>query len=216
MQFYLHHIPKWYQALKPKYRWRYPHEDNDNVLYLSFDDGPIPGVTPWVLDCLKTYNAKASFFCIGDNAQKHPAILAQIVEDGHSLGNHTFNHFKGSQYSTEAYLENTALCAKEFQSKLFRPPYGRIKKAQAKGLRAEGFEIIMWDVLAGDWDSKLSAEDCVKQIKKRAKPGSIIVFHDSIKAWPRLKIALEEILEYYQEKGFRFEAIRPQSTAIAE
>lgn len=215
MAAYLSYIPKWYQALRPNLHWRFKAEA-DKVLYLSFDDGPIPGISPWVLDQLKAHQAKATFFCIGDNARKHPEVLARIEQDGHQIGNHTFHHLKGSSAPLEAYLADIQLCETHFKSSLFRPPYGRISQKQARAVKQAGYSVIMWDVLAGDWDPKRTGESCFRTLKKRIKPGSIIVFHDSIKAWPRLKFLLPETLAYFAKKGYRFEAMKPQNIRAAE
>ena len=216
MRLYLDYIPKWYQLLMSKYHWSLKTSKQDKVVYHTFDDGPIPGVTPWVLQQLEDYQAQATFFAIGDNARKNPAILEAILQKGHQLGNHTYNHLKGWEHSNEDYLANALLCENHFKSTLFRPPYGRIKKKQARLLNQAHYQIIMWDVLSGDWDANRSAEDCFRSIRKHAKPGSIIVFHDSIKSWPRLKTLLPQTLEYLQNAGYRFEAIKLQNTPTAE
>ncbi len=216
MRFYLEYIPRWYQKLNTKLTWRINRRAGDNVIYLTFDDGPIPGVTPWVLDMLDHYQAKATFFCIGDNARKHPELLTEIQERGHSIGNHTFNHLRGSKFATNTYLENIKACDPYFKSSLFRPPYGSIKREQARSLIQAGYEIIMWDVLAGDWDAKREPEDCLEAIKKHARNGSIVVFHDSIKSWPRLKDSLPATLRYLKEEGYQFRALKPQNTLTAE
>ncbi len=204
---YFYHIPKWIQAFYPNRIWRLPADEQVPKIYLSFDDGPIPEVTPWVLEQLKAYQAKATFFCIGDNVRKHPQIFEQVRAAGHSIGNHTFNHLNGKNHSKEIYLENTLACEEYFKSGLFRPPYGRIKKAQAQSLSRAGYKIVMWDVLSGDWDQNQSPYDCLTAIKRYTKPGSIIVFHDSLKAWPRLQNVLPEVLAHYQNLGYQFAAI---------
>lgn len=211
-------IPKFISRLFPNFIWEIPNDKNK--IYLTFDDGPIPEVTEFVLEELNKYNAKATFFCIGDNIQKHPKIFAKIIENGHSIGNHTFNHLKGWNTSLEEYIENTNLCENQFaktsnlepqtlnlKPKLFRPPYGRIKPSQAKALRKLGYKIIMWNVLSVDYNSKISPEKCIGNVLKNAKTGSIIVFHDSIKAFPNLKIALPIILKELNKKGFVFQRI---------
>lgn len=215
MPSYFHHIPKWYQVLRPQLQWRFK-AGADKTLYLSFDDGPIPGVTPWVLDQLKTHQAKATFFCIGDNARKHPEVLQRVKEEGHLIGNHTFHHLKGSQASNEAYLDNIKLCEAYFEASLFRPPYGRINQKQARAVKQAGYSIVMWDVLAGDWDAEQSAESCFHALRKHVKPGSIIVLHDSIKAWPRLKTLLPKLLQYFTEQGYSFEIMKHRNTPAAE
>ncbi|WP_421751787.1 polysaccharide deacetylase family protein [Croceimicrobium sp.] len=213
---YLTFIPKLYQALKPGFIWRLSADASKPTIYLTFDDGPIPAVTPWVLAQLKAYQAKATFFCIGDNVQKHPEVYNAVLEAGHSVGNHTFNHLKGSKHSLEEYLANFNLCANLVRSKGFRPPYGRIQTKQARAIRRAGYDIIMWDSLATDWDAKRSGQQCFESVRKHAGSGSIVVFHDSIKAWPRLKEALPLCLDYYSKLGYRFEALKLQNNSVAE
>lgn len=178
----------------------------EHTLYLTFDDGPIPEVTPFVLDALKKYQAKATFFCIGDNVQKHPQIFEQVKNAGHAIGNHTFNHLKGWSTADEVYLENTEKCNQFVESKLFRPPYGRAKKSQLKILKSK-YQVIMWDVLSGDFDTDLSPQKCYQNVVDKSSNGSIIVFHDSLKAWPRLKFALPKALEYWHNKGYAFRSL---------
>lgn len=192
--------------------------NTENKIYLTFDDGPIPKITEWVLEELKKHDAKATFFCIGHNIEKHPEIFEKVINDGHSVGNHTFNHLNGWKTSTEEYLENslhwsisrwqtadgklqTANC------KLFRPPYGKIKNSQSKKLRQLGYKIIMWDVLSADYDTSISPEKCLKNVLQNVSSGSIIVFHDSIKAFPNLEYTLPKALKYWKEKGFVFEKL---------
>jgi peptidoglycan-N-acetylglucosamine deacetylase len=183
----------------------------DLVLFLTFDDGPIPEVTPDVLEILKRYNAKATFFCIGENIKKHPEIFQQVIQDGHAVGNHTYNHLNGWKTKKEEYLENIKKCRevlnlKQQSSNLFRPPYGRITPFQYSIINKQ-YSIIMWDVLSEDWKKELTPEDCFQKVKRNAKPGSITVFHDSLKATERMKPALEKTLKYFSEKGFRFESL---------
>ncbi|MBB2149528.1 polysaccharide deacetylase family protein [Pedobacter gandavensis] len=192
-------------------KWYYPslvwHKTRaQSVVYLTFDDGPIPDVTDFVLKTLKSFNAKATFFCIGDNIQKHPAIFDQLKADGHRIGNHTFNHLKGWKTDDETYLENFRQCQKLTNTNLFRPPYGRIKKSQIASLRAEfpELEIIMWDVLSGDFDVQLAPEKCYENVIKHTRNGAIIVFHDSLKAFDRLKYTLPRALQYFSEQGYHF------------
>jgi len=207
---YLHYIPKWYQYLRPNLIWRKALRSDGKALYLSFDDGPIPGITPWVLEQLEDHQAKATFFCIGDNARKHPEVLQEIIKRGHALGNHTMHHLNGAKTSFQSYLDDFKSAQEHVPSRgLFRPPYGRIKKKQARAISRAGYDIIMWDCLAADWDSSNSAEDCFLALKRHAKDGSIIVFHDSIKAWPRLKILLPQILKHYQGAGYCFKSLGP-------
>ena len=178
----------------------------EKVLYLTFDDGPIPEVTPFVLQTLDTFNAKATFFCIGDNVQKHPEIFRAIKTAGHSVGNHTFNHLKGWDTADEKYLENVAWCRQLVESNYFRPPYGRAKKTQLKALK-QNYKIVMWDVLSGDFDTSISPQHCYQNVASKSSNGSIIVFHDSLKAWPRLQFALPKMLEYFSSMGFTFRAL---------
>lgn len=192
-------------------KWYYPslvwHKTRaQSVIYLTFDDGPIPDVTDFVLKTLKSFNAKATFFCIGDNIQKHPAIFDQLKADGHRIGNHTFNHLKGWKTKDETYLENFRQCQKLTNTNLFRPPYGRIKKSQIASLQAEfpELQIIMWDVLSGDFDVQLAPEKCYENVIKNTRNGAIIVFHDSLKAFDRLQYTLPRALQYFSEQGYQF------------
>ena len=197
----------------PEYIWEIP--NNEKKIYLTFDDGPIPEITEWVLELLKTENIKATFFCIGENIQKHPEIFKQIITNEHAIGNHTLNHLKGWKTSTKKYLENVELCnsiikkttISKLQSKLFRPPFGKIKNKQAKELQKLGYKIIMWDVLSYDFDNSLSAEKCLQSTIKNVSSGSIIVFHDSIKANRNLQFVLPKLIKQLKEKGFEFDKI---------
>ncbi|NNM24009.1 MAG: polysaccharide deacetylase family protein [Flavobacteriaceae bacterium] len=196
------------QNLFPKRIWRFP--ESPNEIYLTFDDGPIPQVTPWVLAQLKAHNAKATFFCIGDNATQHPDILQQIRDEGHSIGNHTYNHLNGWATSSSHYVKNVQLAEGTLQLEaenkgtqiLFRPPYGKIKNEQAKKLQKQGYAIVMWDVLSADFDVSLSAEKCYQNVVKNIQPGSIVVFHDSLKAHGNLKQVLPRVLDYIDECGW--------------
>jgi peptidoglycan/xylan/chitin deacetylase (PgdA/CDA1 family) len=181
------------------------------VLYLTFDDGPHPVATPFVLDTLRTYGAKASFFCIGKNVQEHPHIYRRILEEGHRAGNHTQNHVNGWKTPDTVYLDNVSQAARSIDSDLFRPPYGRIGGLQASILSKPpfGYKIIMWDVLSADFDRKLSGERCSRNVIRHARSGSIVVFHDSEKALPRLQAALPVVLGHFHERGYRFEALQP-------
>lgn len=206
MNFYWVKTNSIFKKIFSNYVWDVP--NIENKIYLTFDDGPTPKITEWVLEELQKYNAKATFFCIGNNIQKHPEILKKITNKGHSLGNHTFNHLNGWKTSTQKYLENTKLCedsSLNLQSKLFRPPYGKIKPSQSKKLRKLGYKIIMWDVLSADFDSSISPKKCLKNILQNVASGSIIVFHDSMKAFPNLEYTLPESLKFLKEKGYIFE-----------
>ena len=210
-------IPGFIRSLFPNRLWKIATEEN--VLYLTFDDGPIPEVTPWVLNLLREYEAKATFFCIADNIRKNPEIFNQIVTQGHSVGNHAHNHLNGWKTPVDYYVKNVLL-ADDFMSgdqeinsersgevKLFRPPYGRITGKQAKLLREKNFRIVMWDVLSRDYNRKLSPENCLKNVLRYTEPGSIIVFHDSLKAAKNLKKILPQVLEHFSRKGFKFEKL---------
>jgi peptidoglycan/xylan/chitin deacetylase (PgdA/CDA1 family) len=212
--FYLVKTPWLLRKLYPGCTWQIP--TREKVIYLTFDDGPHPDITPYVLDTLKQYQAKATFFCIGKNVVAHPDIYRRLLEEGHRTGNHTFNHLNGWKVQNDAYINNIIEASKYIDSNLFRPPYGRITKFQVKILSDiaaykgsdRRFSIIMWDVLSGDFDKKLSAENCTLNVIRKTKPGSIVVFHDSEKAFPRMRASLPEVLKYFSEKGYRFEAIQ--------
>lgn len=187
----------------PSFVWSKP--TAEKIIYLTFDDGPIPGVTEWVLDQLTQYQAKATFFCVGDNIRKHPAVYEQTLRQGHSVGNHTFNHLNGWQTETDAYLENFRQFEQTVprQVHLFRPPYGRITRRQARIIR-QTHQIVMWDVLSGDFDPKLDANVCLQQSIRHSGKGSIIVFHDSLKAQKNLLYVLPRYLTHFAAQGYRF------------
>ncbi|WP_340200447.1 polysaccharide deacetylase family protein [Ascidiimonas sp. W6] len=176
-------------------------------VFLTFDDGPTPGVTDWVLDVLNQYNAKATFFCIGKNVQAHKELYNRILSEGHTLGNHTNNHLNGWKTKTTDYIKNVDKAAEEIDSNLFRPPYGKMGFKQAALLAKKGYKIIMWDVLAMDWDKNLTPDTCYQNVINNTEDGSIIVFHDSLKASKNLKAILPEILKNLKLKGFSFETI---------
>jgi len=203
---FLAKTPAFLPFLMPSYTWRVP--TTEKILYLTFDDGPIPVVTPWVLETLRTYAAKATFFCVGDNVQKHPEVFQQVISEGHAVGNHTFNHLNGWKTDTNTYLENVAQCSRVFNSKLFRPPYGRLRPQQLKALKSE-YQIVMWDILSGDFSQKISGDTCLQQVMQYARPGSIVVLHDSLKAERNLRYVLPRVLEGLGGEGFRFEALKP-------
>lgn len=184
--------------------WRI--DTREKVIYLTFDDGPIPEVTPWVLQELKRHEARATFFVVGDNVRKHPDLLSSILADGHRTGSHTEHHLNGWTTPLRAYLRDVNACAQRVPSRLFRPPYGRIRLSQIRALRKR-FRIVMWDVLSKDYDTALSPADCLQRVLRGVKPGSIVVFHDSLKAEPRLRHALPSVLKHFSELGYRFEAL---------
>ena len=201
--------------------WDLPNKEKK--VFLTFDDGPTPEITEWTLNQLKQYDAKATFFCIGENIRKHPEIFSKIIKEGHSRGNHTFNHLNGWRTSTADYIENFKQCEAEIskqlqiltlkskiynlKSKIFRPPYGKIKFAQSRILKKMGYKIIMWDVLSADFDTNVSPEECLTNVIKNVRSGSIIIFHDSIKASKNLEYALPKTLAFLKEKGYKCEAI---------
>lgn len=191
----------------PKFLWKKP-ATFSKTIYLTFDDGPTPKVTEQVLEILKKYNAKATFFLVGKNAFENPKIVENILLNGHSIGNHTHNHLKGSETPFEDYVKNMELAEKVLpKTQLFRPPYGRITTKQAKNILDRGYKIVMWDVLSGDFDTTLSPKKSLYKVLKNAKNGSIIVFHDSIKAERIVLEVLPKALEIWTKKGFRFEKL---------
>ncbi|MFK7832779.1 MAG: polysaccharide deacetylase family protein [Winogradskyella sp.] len=211
--------PDFVKTLFPNFIWNIA--TKDKVLYLTFDDGPTPEITDWVLSTLKDFNAKATFFCIGNNIEKHPEIFENILTEEHSIGNHTYNHLKGWKHKTKHYIEDVLKTQSLINSKtqnhqhwnlefkdcdlgLFRPPYGKFKTKQSKQLQNLGYKIVLWDVLSYDWDNSVTEATCLKNVTSAAKEGSIIVFHDSLKASRNLKYVLPKVLEYYSEKGFAF------------
>jgi peptidoglycan-N-acetylglucosamine deacetylase len=201
---YLATPPFWLKWLYPSLIWN--KSRNDKTIYLTFDDGPVPVVTPFVLNTLKKFDATATFFCVGDNVQKHPEIYEQVLQDGHSVGNHTFNHIKGWKTRNAEYIDNVEKCSELVESTLFRPPYGRGTRSQYSILNTQ-YSIIMWDVLSCDFDERLHPEKCLKKVIQNTRNGSVVVFHDSLKAFPRLEYALPLALEYWHEKGYRFKGL---------
>ncbi|MCB0716586.1 MAG: polysaccharide deacetylase family protein [Chitinophagaceae bacterium] len=206
---YFFKTPWWMRKLYPQRIWKIPVKEK--TIYLSFDDGPHPVATPFVLDTLKKYNAKACFFCIGKNVEAEPAIYQRILAEGHSVGNHTQHHLNGWATKNSIYVKDVQMAAQNIESFLFRPPYGKLRNRQAKMLRKafseKKLKIIMWDVLSGDFDTAVSAQKCGEALRKNAIPGSIIVFHDSEKAWQKLQIVLPAFLEEFSKRGFLFKAI---------
>jgi peptidoglycan-N-acetylglucosamine deacetylase len=200
--------PFWLRLIYPNCIWKL--RVNEKVIYLTFDDGPHPEVTTFVLAHLKKFNAKATFFCIGNNVLKHPNIYESILKEGHRVGNHTYDHLNGWKTKDEVYIENINDASNIIESNLFRPPYGRITKSQIKALKKSNHlpnEIIMWDVLSGDFDVKINGATCARNVIEKSVPGSIIVFHDSQKAWDRVSVALPMVLDYFSSLGYRFEVI---------
>ena len=201
---YLANAPFWLQWLYPSLIWHKSRKEK--AIYLTFDDGPIPVVTPFVLNTLKSFNAKATFFCIGDNVAKHREIYEQVIDAGHSVGNHTYNHLKGWDTPDQIYLDNVTQCAGLVKSSLFRPPYGRATRSQYSVLNTQ-YSTIMWDVLSGDFDAGITSEKCYQNVIRNARNGSIIVFHDSLKAFPHLESVLPRALQHLFGQGYRFLAL---------
>ncbi|MEP6262307.1 MAG: polysaccharide deacetylase family protein [Gillisia sp.] len=213
------------RVIFPSLLWNF--DLKDKTIYLTFDDGPIPEITPWVLARLKEYNAKATFFCIGENISKNPSIFRQILNERHSVGNHTYNHLNGWKTPSEEYIKNVLLAEKvikTFQStgdvisplnqadlnskkELFRPPFGKITPGQIKKLEQLNYKIVMWDVISEDYDQSKKPKKCFEDVVRYSKPGSILVFHDSVKAFRNLQKILPYVLKYYSEKGFEFKAL---------
>ncbi len=183
----------------------------EKILYLTFDDGPHPTITSFVLDELKKCKALATFFCIGKNVATYPEVYKRILLEGHTVGNHTHNHLNGWKTKNQVYLEDVSKASGYIDSSLFRPPYGRIRFSQSKRLpsfmKKQNTKIVMWDVLSGDFDLSISPEYCAENVLRSSKPGSIIVFHDSNKAFPRIKYALPKTLQFFGEKGYRFHSL---------
>ncbi len=203
--------PLFIQHLFPSILWNKKNTDQP-TLYLTFDDGPIPEVTPWVLNQLKTYNAKATFFCVGENINKCPNIFNQIIEEGHTIGNHTYSHLNGWNTNTINYIDNVHQFDdmhskfKIQNSKLFRPPYGKLTLQQFKILKKQ-YQLVLWDVISRDFDNAISTKECLNNIVKHSKDGSIIVFHDSLKAEENLRYVLPKVLKYYSDKGYAFNVL---------
>ncbi|HVZ57595.1 MAG TPA: polysaccharide deacetylase family protein [Chitinophagaceae bacterium] len=209
MKRYFIKTPWWLKRIYPGYLWQVP--AREKVLYLTFDDGPHPEATPFVLETLRPYQAQATFFCIGNNVRQNPGLYQQILDAGHKVGNHTQQHLNGWKTGTRDYLADVAAAARWIDSELFRPPYGRITRFQAAGvrevLRRPDARIVMWDVLSADFDTTLTGKQCAEYVVLKAEPGSIVVFHDSQKAWDRLRVCLPAVLAHFSAEGYRFHSL---------
>jgi len=202
---YLIRTPDFVQNLFPNFLWRT--ETTARELYLTFDDGPVPEITPWVLDELRAHRALATFFCVGENVLNNPGIYRRILREGHSVGNHTFNHISGWTHTPEEYMDNVSICSELVDSNLFRPPYGRLGRKHIRSLKGSQYRIVMWDVLSGDFDRDINPERCYQNVIENARPGSIIVFHDSVKAEENLRFALPKVLQFFSQQGYSFGAL---------
>lgn len=197
-------IPRILRSFYPSLVWEMPRDEKK--IFLTFDDGPHPIITPKIIDLLRRYDAKATFFCVGRNVEANKDIFNMILKEGHSVGNHTYNHDRGWRTATKDYIESVERANEHINSNLFRPPHGRIKYSQIRALQQK-YKIITWTVISYDWDKSITSDDCYNNIIKNADSGSIIVFHDSEKAINNMLPALEKVLEYYKSKGFTFEKI---------
>lgn len=201
-------MPALLKALAPAQTiWSIPVDEADPAVYLTFDDGPHPVATPYALSQLQAYHAKATFFCLGKNVVAYPFLYQQILEAGHNTGNHTHNHLKGWETPTASYIADTLTATKWISSTLFRPPYGRIKRMQARGLQERGFRIIMWSLLSADFDTNINGITCLENVIFSLRPGDIVVFHDSEKAWERMQFTLPRVLEYCIQKGWALKSL---------
>jgi peptidoglycan/xylan/chitin deacetylase (PgdA/CDA1 family) len=205
--FYFKKTPSLIQKIFSERIWRI--DTDEKILYFTFDDGPHPDATSFVLEELKRYNAKATFFCVGRNVKENFAVYERIISEGHRVGNHTFNHLNGWKTNDKIYVEDIAKAAKIIDSNLFRPPYGKITGFQAKAIQGNKLhlKIIMWEVLSGDFDPSVNGENCYLNVVKNAKPGSVVVFHDSVKSLATLQHALPRLLKYYNDEGYFFQAL---------
>ena len=205
--FYFKKTPSLIQKIFSERIWRI--DTDEKILYFTFDDGPHPEATSFVLEELKRYNAKATFFCVGRNVKDNFAMYERIISEGHCVGNHTFNHLNGWKTNDKIYVEDIAKAAKIIDNNLFRPPYGKITGFQAKAIQGNKLhlKIIMWEVLSGDFDPSVNGENCYLNVVKNAKPGSVVVFHDSVKSLATLQHALPRLLKYYTDEGYSFQAL---------
>ncbi len=198
--------PGWLRKLYWSFNWAM--KSKSKSVFLTFDDGPTPEITPWVLDLLDKYNAKATFFCIGRNVERHPDIYKNIIQRGHAVGNHTYSHLKGWRTGTQEYMDDVHLASQFIHSRLFRAPYGKIGQMQIRRLKKTGYKMFMWDVLSEDYNRDITEEQCLKNVTDYTQPGSIIVFHDSVKARKNLMATVPKVLETYGKQGYEFRKLR--------
>ena len=201
----IHQPPNWLRKLFYSFHWKIKNQSKQ--LYLTFDDGPTPEITEWVLDQLAAYNAKATFFCIGRNVERHPEIYQKILEQGHAVGNHTYSHLNGWLTWKNEYINDILLASEFIKSKLFRPPYGRIRQQQIIKLKKAGFKLFMWDVLSEDYNTQLDPQQCLNNVLTYTEQGSIIVFHDSVKASKNLFETLPMVLKHYTDAQYVFQKL---------
>jgi peptidoglycan/xylan/chitin deacetylase (PgdA/CDA1 family) len=206
--FFPYQTPAWLPRIFPQFTWH--KHDAENEIYITFDDGPVPEATPVILQYLKEYNARATFFCVGENISRYPEIFRKLVEEGHSAGNHTYHHLNGWKTSQREYLDDVADCQKVLDpiysrkgKPLMRPPYGRIKRKQWRALVGQ-YQIVMWDVLSGDFSNSVSTSTCLNKSIRYSKPGSIVLFHDSLKTIDKLRIVLPGFLKHFSQLGYSF------------
>lgn len=198
--------PLLYRLLFPEAIWRIKHSSREKTVFLTFDDGPIPEVTPWVLDLLDSYGIKATFFMVGDNVRRHPELYAEVRRRGHNVGNHTMHHLQGMKVRSVRYLRDISEADALIDSPLFRPPHGLLRWKQAKAIK-QHYNIVMYDLVTRDYSRKLNGEQVLRNVKRYARDGSLIVFHDSLKALDNLRYALPRAIEWLQQEGYRFESI---------
>ena len=184
------------------FTWR--KKTKEKIIYLTFDDGPTPELTPLILELLDEYGWKATFFCVGENVEKYPELYQEILNRGHRTGNHTFNHLNGFSSGIEEYVTNVRKAAEYIDSNLFRPPYGKIKRRQKKQIKLDNYEIVMWDLFTRDYDKKQTPEAILHKIKRLSRKGSIVLFHDSVKARNNVLAAFPRAIEFWNEQGYRF------------
>lgn len=197
--------PVLFRSLYPRALWRIRQEAEKNI-YITFDDGPIPEATPFILDTLKKYKVKATFFMVGDNARRYPDLLARVISEGHRIGNHTYHHFSGARHSIRQYMADTALADEYLRTNLFRPPHGWMRPSQYYAMRNK-YKIVMWDVVTRDYSKHVDASEVVRIVKRYTRPGSIITFHDSLKSINKLRTALPECLEWFIAEGYQMKVI---------
>ena len=201
-------FPKWLKRFYPRAIWDFSRKvRNEKVIYLTFDDGPCPESTPWLLDLLKKFGAKATFFCLGKNVSDHPTLVNRITEAGHTIGNHGYNHLNGFRVKTNDYIKDVIKAERNIKSNLFRPPYGKLTPGQHKKIKRLGYHTVFWSHISYDFDSNLGTDLRITKTIEATKPGAVIVFHDSAKAYPQLKNELPQLMEHWKHQGYRFASI---------